>query len=432
MIFAVGGWCWGSVRTRGRGWASMPKPNQLTSLRLSSPNRISWLLLPHLPTPPPSSNPSNNMSGFEIAGIVLGAFPLAISALRYYQTDIAPLLGIWRNVCREHKKCESDLRFHHLRYRGTLKQLLLPLVVDDETIEHLLGNPVGESWKAPEVAEALKQRLQDSYELYFDTIQDMQQTMRKLNQRLDRVTRAPSTRTTEPSMSATKLRVGRHVWRPMHLRQRFSRTLKKGLTWTRETGRAHTSRATFVLGDATRKRLFTALRDCNDKLEKLLQISDDTSDVQARRSATSLRESASTLGLSSSWDDASQLYRALSGSWDCKCRERHSARLLLHHGKAAKNEFRLVLSYGSPQEAKPSQWIHCCLKITGQVAKRTWGVENDKTALLMFTPRKGAAAPRKSALKGSNTHETEPAPRCNTFPPPLLSRNIFTDQANAA
>jgi hypothetical protein len=123
------------------------------------------------------------MSGFEIAGVVFGAFPIAMSALQGYKQAFE-LLNFWKEIRREHRQCTDELRFNHTRYTYNLKQLLLPLVVDDDRISDLMAAPLGEAWKAPDVADAPKSRLQGSYDLYFDTISEMQHVMKDLNNEL--------------------------------------------------------------------------------------------------------------------------------------------------------------------------------------------------------------------------------------------------------
>lgn len=120
------------------------------------------------------------MSGFEIAGLVLGAFPLAIEALDRYR-EVAKRCGFWYKIQLEHKKCKDNLTFYRLTYRQQLKLLLLPLVQDGNKVQRLLADPGGGDWKDPTVAGLLEERLNESYELYKEIIKAIDELMEKLN-----------------------------------------------------------------------------------------------------------------------------------------------------------------------------------------------------------------------------------------------------------
>ncbi|UKZ72674.1 hypothetical protein TrVFT333_000307 [Trichoderma virens FT-333] len=105
------------------------------------------------------------MSGFEIAGIVLRSFPIAINALEAY-TKIAHRLGLFYKIRLEYKKWREDLEFHKLTFTTNLRKLLLPLVADDQKIKELLLSPGGDCWNEERIAELLQKRLQESYGLH--------------------------------------------------------------------------------------------------------------------------------------------------------------------------------------------------------------------------------------------------------------------------
>lgn len=123
------------------------------------------------------------MSGFEVAGIVLGAIPIAIEALDRYR-EVGKRLGFWYKIRFEYQKCSDHLTFFRVAYRRHLKFLLLPLVVDDDKVEELLANPGGEGWKDPAVADLLEIRLAESYELYLRHMTAIAEVMEKLNHEL--------------------------------------------------------------------------------------------------------------------------------------------------------------------------------------------------------------------------------------------------------
>lgn len=124
------------------------------------------------------------MSGLEVAGLVLGAFPIAIEVLRRYK-EVARRIGFWYKIAAEHKKCDSQLKFHQLVYVSNLKKLLLPLTgLDDTHIDELLDNPGGKSWAEARTAEDLEKRLGDSHEIYLQCIFEFQEGLKAMNREL--------------------------------------------------------------------------------------------------------------------------------------------------------------------------------------------------------------------------------------------------------
>lgn len=123
------------------------------------------------------------MSGIEVAGLVLGAFPIAVWALERYR-DVARRMGFWYEIRLEYQRSSSELKFHRLSFLRNLKQLLLPLVADDAQLQLLIVEPRGPAWKDPIIEQALETRLQDSYGLYLEILGEMERVMQELNDEL--------------------------------------------------------------------------------------------------------------------------------------------------------------------------------------------------------------------------------------------------------
>ncbi|KAM0231193.1 hypothetical protein ACHAP5_011133, partial [Fusarium lateritium] len=127
------------------------------------------------------------MSGFEVAGIVLGAFPIAISTVKagFENYDaIARKLKLFYAFKCEYKICCDDLVFNRLMFKANLRQLLLPLVVSDEKVELLLANPGGPEWRQDELDNLLRRRLSDSYTLFSNYVVKMREMLCDLNSQL--------------------------------------------------------------------------------------------------------------------------------------------------------------------------------------------------------------------------------------------------------
>jgi hypothetical protein len=118
-----------------------------------------------------------HMSGLEVAGIVLGALPLIIYALENLR-DGASRLGRLINFNAEYSKTWGEVEDEELMYRLQLKRLLKPLVRDDvltdDDLEALLLDASANSWKEPDLDNALKARLGESYDRYIANVEDIQ------------------------------------------------------------------------------------------------------------------------------------------------------------------------------------------------------------------------------------------------------------------
>ena len=123
------------------------------------------------------------MSGVEIAGLLLGSFPLLISALEHYR-ETAEVLEDWWQIKKEYKKCKNEIKLQELAFESNLERFLLPLLVDDDQIELLIAEPGGTLWKDHALEITLRSRLPKSYDLFLDIIRDIQDIMNGLRAEL--------------------------------------------------------------------------------------------------------------------------------------------------------------------------------------------------------------------------------------------------------
>lgn len=122
------------------------------------------------------------MSGLEVAGVVLGAIPLLIAGLEHYAEGASTVKRIF-HAPREFRSLGRRLRVEHDIFRNAL-ELLLTDCVDDTSIQDLLDDVGGSRWSEPEIDAALRSKLQNSYPVYLETVQDMNKTLLALRARL--------------------------------------------------------------------------------------------------------------------------------------------------------------------------------------------------------------------------------------------------------
>jgi hypothetical protein len=123
------------------------------------------------------------MSGLEVAGVVLGAFPLLVSGIEHWR-DVAKVGGFFWQIRKEYTRCQRNVQFHEILYKKNLRELLLPLISDGDEVAKLIANPGGQRWADKALQERLVGRLHDSYQLYQDTITEMNEIVEELKKEL--------------------------------------------------------------------------------------------------------------------------------------------------------------------------------------------------------------------------------------------------------
>ena len=123
------------------------------------------------------------MSGIEVAGLILGAFPLVISALKKHQ-EAAVVFGEWWEISRSYKECLRIVSVEQSMFDRNLKVLLAPILYDHSTLDELLADPFGVQWRSESLAASLEDLLPTSYGIYIGIIQDFHSLMVALGHEL--------------------------------------------------------------------------------------------------------------------------------------------------------------------------------------------------------------------------------------------------------
>jgi hypothetical protein len=115
------------------------------------------------------------MSGLEIAGAVLGALPLIISALEHYATGVRTAKRFWR-----YKSVMEDLitqiDTQHGIFINTLELLLWGLVTVEQMTD-LLIEPGGDGWRDAKLDSKLRDRLRSAYDAYFRNVDGLNKSL---------------------------------------------------------------------------------------------------------------------------------------------------------------------------------------------------------------------------------------------------------------
>jgi hypothetical protein len=286
------------------------------------------------------------MSGLEVAGIVLAAFPLLISGIEHWRS-VAKVGGFYWRIRKEYAKCQHNIQFHEILYKNNLRELLLPLIPDVDEVATLIADPGGQRWADKAFKKRLECRLHESYQSYQNTITEMNEIVKELKKELcfDKET-------------------VQDVLSPLAANQQSSSRSTSPQPYTRRSklsaakGRLDYElfRTKFSIGERVRDGLFGQLQECNERLEKLLSSNDRVSALQD----VAPKYTKHTSDLASAFKKISKksrsLFQALQNAWQCSCQQYHIANLRLEHRTLTEVCFKIILMFVDPSEHGNTPW----------------------------------------------------------------------------
>jgi hypothetical protein len=123
------------------------------------------------------------MSGFEVAGIVLGSLPLIISAVEHY-ADLVRTVRSAMKYKTELKNLKHDLDAEFIIFLDTLERVLDGLIPARQ-LEELLKDPTSTLWQDVTLNQRLLDRLGRSYDVFSHSVNEMNSVIREFINRLD-------------------------------------------------------------------------------------------------------------------------------------------------------------------------------------------------------------------------------------------------------
>lgn len=123
------------------------------------------------------------MSGFEIAGVVLGSIPIVISALEFYMRGISTV-GRWRRFEREIETLVLQLSTEEANLQNVYERLLCN-IVPDENIEPMLQDPFGPLWRDQEILGRINRRLWRHRNIFEQNVRIMDDAMEEAKRKLN-------------------------------------------------------------------------------------------------------------------------------------------------------------------------------------------------------------------------------------------------------
>lgn len=298
------------------------------------------------------------MSGIEIAGLVLGAFPLLLAALDRYREGAEVLTDWWR-IQRAYKRCKQDLEYHRILFEGNIERFLLPLVVDENELKHLIADPAGRDWEDKTMEQRLRERLPKAYYVFLDIIGDINQLMEALKAEL-------GVQNKHFQAMVKNVRIHCQTWPQDYflIMGQDSTTMTANMTRTDLLSISNmefqAKRIKFSLKKSSRERLFKQLQEANDRMRNLLESSDQI--AAARRDRESKKPgSRVNRKFNEFWQHAKRLHEILTQAVrTCTC-PTHVANLQLQHRSCDNIEFDILFQLKSNRTV--SSWRETKIKV---------------------------------------------------------------------
>ncbi|KAK2049548.1 hypothetical protein LZ31DRAFT_316865 [Colletotrichum somersetense] len=263
----------------------------------------------------------------EIAGLVLGAVPLLISAIEHYEDFVEPTVAFvkWKGQL---SKVTRRLLMGHTAYEQNMR-LLLKQVVSNEDLVDMISNPQSDDWKSEWLVRDLREKLGSAYQPAFSTIQEIADIMVTVAANLningsDKVTQEGLEAIVCSNPPASETPIFRQKF---YFRKRVAFTMKRR-----------------AVND-----MLEQLEECNDRLygfvEKAAKLQDNVeSDSSGSRIRIRFEPPLQTIK-----QNASRIHRVLSRSW-CRKHGAHEVGLLLEErlvrrrGRTGKGSFQAINS----------------------------------------------------------------------------------------
>lgn len=124
-------------------------------------------------------------TGIEVAGLILGSFPLIVNALEHYGEGLEAMQD-WARFRTDFNAFLNDFIRQQIFFRQHIEDLLSLVVDSDYDMGCMLDDPHDKRWKSPTLEQKLKMRLpgKREYESYMVTVSAIQTILDKIRKKL--------------------------------------------------------------------------------------------------------------------------------------------------------------------------------------------------------------------------------------------------------
>ena len=125
------------------------------------------------------------MSGLEVAGLVLGLFPIVISAIDSCERGYG-VLADWKHFRREFTEVSNRLRGQQILLRQHIEVALRSIVDSESSLTAMMDKPGSTAWQESELTSRLKMKLSgtEEFDTYCFTLNTTYVLLKKLDKRL--------------------------------------------------------------------------------------------------------------------------------------------------------------------------------------------------------------------------------------------------------
>ncbi|KAI9368517.1 hypothetical protein BJX61DRAFT_546444 [Aspergillus egyptiacus] len=118
-------------------------------------------------------------TGIEIAGLVLGAFPIILNCLDYYREGMEPLEEWWS--FRTHFiEFVDSIKHQMMKYHENMARLLDPIITDNDVLAALIRDPTDPRWTDGSLDDPLERRLASECDRFFRIVERMEKVVKDL------------------------------------------------------------------------------------------------------------------------------------------------------------------------------------------------------------------------------------------------------------
>lgn len=270
------------------------------------------------------------MSGIEIAGLVLATIPLLVASLEHYQRVAGPL-KIFYQFRNELSSAIRQLESEHVLFEQAIHLLLRPITMEEE-LKEMMADTNSTLWQDSDICEDMQRSLGRAYPSYMRTVSDIQRIMVEIATRLEDV----------------------HGVKPIQqngLKALIGQVRMEALVNHSSTDVGLSRRFKFTMRRSRIRNLLKELRECIATLDKL---QDKAGKIAATtENLRGTRRSNTRLHAPQIQNNAHRLYEVLSKAW-CSDHPSHSTGLLLESrlikrpwkGKGGGQQLQSALSDG--------------------------------------------------------------------------------------
>ena len=116
-------------------------------------------------------------------GLLLGGFPLLISAAEHYREGFEPLVK-WYRFRDDFIQFIDAVATQKLLFDQTLERFLISADIPDEELQQFMSNSHYEGWHRVKLSGLLKKRLGRAHEVFLSTIKRMNKLLLELQEML--------------------------------------------------------------------------------------------------------------------------------------------------------------------------------------------------------------------------------------------------------